>query len=293
VMTTVSQHKMARLWDALTGQPVGEAMTHGNAVLSAQFSPDGQRVVTASRDETARLWDATSGKAIGEAMTHGNAVLSAQFSPDGQRVVTASWDGTARLWDMPTIGSRDTADTPEVVLILADLAEASAGASLQISGQAEVLNVLSTEQVREILKKIAAGFPGAPSTWTPLQRFLKWSVSERRSRTISPFSDLTVAEWIENRIHEKRSVVGLRDPIGTLDGLRAAMYVDPANARLAAHFGRRLADYALKKTTDLIEIRREREEADFQTRRALKLAPDNDEIKKLRAEVVKLLQLPE
>ena len=32
-------------------------------------------------------------------------------------------------------------------------------------------------------------------------------------------------------------------------------------------------------------------EADYQTHRAVKLAPDNDEVKKLREEVVKLLQI--
>ena len=68
-------------------------------VNSAQFSPDGQRVVTASEDNTARLWDAASGKPIGEPMKHEDWVNSAQFSPDGQRVVTASEDKTARLWD--------------------------------------------------------------------------------------------------------------------------------------------------------------------------------------------------
>jgi WD40 repeat protein len=76
-------------------------MRHGGVVNSAEFSPDGQRVVTASQDKRARLWDATSGQAIGEPMEHENEVLSAQFSPDGQRVVTVS-DSKARLWDAQT-----------------------------------------------------------------------------------------------------------------------------------------------------------------------------------------------
>jgi len=69
------------------------------------------------------------------------------------------------------------------------------------------------------------------------------------------------------------------------------MHVDPANARVTAHLGRRLADQALKQDSDSDEARRDRREADFLTSRALKLAPDNDEIKKLRDEVVKLLEL--
>ena len=36
-----------------SGKPIGEPMKHGDWVNSAQFSPDGQRVVTASRDNTA------------------------------------------------------------------------------------------------------------------------------------------------------------------------------------------------------------------------------------------------
>jgi hypothetical protein len=60
--------------------------------------------------------------------------------------------------------------------------------------------------------------------------------------------------------------------------------------RLAAHFGRRLADYALEKGVDPARARRDRAEADFQTGRALKLAPDNDEVKTLRVEVVTMLR---
>jgi hypothetical protein len=76
---------------------------------------------------------------------------------------------------------------------------------------------------------------------------------------------------------------------GTVEGLRAAMQVDSANARITAHLGRRLADQALKRGSDVDEARRTRGEADFLTRRAQKLAPDNEEVKKLRDEVVKRL----
>jgi hypothetical protein len=69
------------------------------------------------------------------------------------------------------------------------------------------------------------------------------------------------------------------------------MQLDPANARLTAHLGRRLADQALKQGSDPDEARRARGEADFPTSGALKLAPDNDEVRRLRDEVVKLLEL--
>ena len=61
---TASGDKTARLWDAASGKPIGEPMKHEDGVGSAQFSPDGQRVVTASKDKTARLWDAASGKQL-------------------------------------------------------------------------------------------------------------------------------------------------------------------------------------------------------------------------------------
>ena len=40
----------ARIWDAQSGQALGAPLQHENWVLSAAFSPDGTRVVTAAPD---------------------------------------------------------------------------------------------------------------------------------------------------------------------------------------------------------------------------------------------------
>src|SRR5262249_8557164 len=98
--------------------------------------------------------------------------------------------------------------------------------------------------------------------------------------------------WIFYRETERR-VSQYTTQEGTVEGLQAAMQFDPANDPLNARLGRRLADQAFKQGGDPDEARLARGEADFLTSRALKLAPNNDEIKKPHEEVVKLLQIPE
>ncbi|MFO0868070.1 MAG: serine/threonine-protein kinase [Pirellulales bacterium] len=101
-LVTGSADGTARLWDAQTGQPLGEVMRHQKSVWAAAFSPDGTRVVTGADDRTARLWDAQTGQPLGEVMRHKKSVWAAAFSPDGTRVVTGSSDKTARVWDAQT-----------------------------------------------------------------------------------------------------------------------------------------------------------------------------------------------
>jgi hypothetical protein len=210
-------------------------------------------------------------------MKHEGEVLSAKFSPDGQRVVTASKDGTARLWDAINVTNKDTS---EDILLFAELAEATAGLTWETIDQTESVKLLAPEQVRASWNGIAGKFSQRTSKLTPFQRFMEWSVSDRRSRTISPSSQITVSEWLKNRIAE-----------GTVEGLQAALQLDPANGRVTAHLGRRLADQALERGIDPEVARRDRGDADFLTSRAQKLSPDSAEVKKLRDEVVKLLKL--
>src|SRR5262249_46645452 len=123
-------------------------------------------------------------------------------------------------------------------------------------------------------------FETATARKTPLQRFLSWSASDPRNRTISPLSKITFSKWTGNKINERN-----------IGALRLAIQIDPTNATLTAHLGRLLGDDALTGRLDEDAARRARGETDFLTSRAQKLAPDNDEVKRLRDEVVRLLEL--
>jgi len=75
---------------------------HDDTVISAAFSPDGRRIVTASVDHSARVWDAATARQLAVLSGHDDMVSSAAWSPDGRRIVTASEDHTARVWDAAT-----------------------------------------------------------------------------------------------------------------------------------------------------------------------------------------------
>ncbi len=49
------------VWDAGTGTALLNLKGHTSLVISACFSPDSTRVVTASYDGTAKVWDAQTG----------------------------------------------------------------------------------------------------------------------------------------------------------------------------------------------------------------------------------------
>ena len=66
---------------------------------SAQFSPDGQQIVSGSHDGTVRIWDAVTGESVQTLEGHTSYVNSAQFSPDGRQIVSGSGDSTVRVWD--------------------------------------------------------------------------------------------------------------------------------------------------------------------------------------------------
>src|SRR6185369_11477120 len=140
-------------------------------------------------------------------------VWSAQFSPDGHRVVTAS-SNSARVWEVPAVSLPVPPWIPK-------LTEAIAGKRFNDHGISEPVPVAELLALKRQLSQ-------NPETnvWT---RWAKWFFADPVDRTISPFSDVTVEEYIQHRIDEN-----------TLESLQEAVKAAPTNGLVLARLTRAL-----------------------------------------------------
>jgi serine/threonine protein kinase/WD40 repeat protein/Flp pilus assembly protein TadD len=121
-VATACEDGAVRLWDAATGEPLGEpfrdAATHP---ISLAFSPDGTALAVGTtrsyqtprgtgllahggRDlydlpAAAHLMDLATGKPRSRPLPHNAAVNQVLFTGDGRHLLTACSDWTVRLWD--------------------------------------------------------------------------------------------------------------------------------------------------------------------------------------------------
>ena len=75
---------------------------HSEVVKAAQYSPDGQFIITGSRDKSAKLWDVASGHELRTFLGHQHTVNQVTFIKDGKYLATSSADNSAKIWEVLT-----------------------------------------------------------------------------------------------------------------------------------------------------------------------------------------------
>ena len=86
-VVTASDDGSVRIWNALTGEPIGAPLQHEKAVKGAWFNPDGTHVLSVTANGHGFIWDVATGRTIGKTLRHIDAINDAVFSPDGSRRV--------------------------------------------------------------------------------------------------------------------------------------------------------------------------------------------------------------
>ena len=110
LLASASSDDTVRLWDPVTGQPVGEPLTGHTGGVHAVCSvalPDGRTLLaSASHDKTLRLWDPVTGQPVGEPLTGHTDWVDALFPvplPDGRTLLASASEGyEVWLWDPVT-----------------------------------------------------------------------------------------------------------------------------------------------------------------------------------------------
>ena len=97
---TTCDNNAAFVWNLSNGERIAGPLEHDEAVQRAEFTPDGDMVLTRS-GATLQLWDVQSGDRVGSPMQHQGAVKVAIFSPQGEFILT-SCENVLQLWDAKT-----------------------------------------------------------------------------------------------------------------------------------------------------------------------------------------------
>ncbi len=98
-IVTAGDDRIARVWEAATGEPSGQPLSHHDRVLSAELSSDSERALTLTADGTAQLWTQLSAVPVAAKLEPGGRFTLAAFSPNGRQLVTATDGAEALLWE--------------------------------------------------------------------------------------------------------------------------------------------------------------------------------------------------
>jgi eukaryotic-like serine/threonine-protein kinase len=232
-LATASKDKTVRLWSSQTGLALLPPLRHEAEVSSVQFAPEGGLLVAITQDQTVRFWEVKNGAVVKTIRPGGTPIV---LSPDGRFLVVEENEGGVRLWDVATAtplsermwlnmtttysygyqgthfslsadGQRLAVDTGSEVRILdlprvsgsvpdwlPRLAEILAGQRITEQG---LLERIAPEEFFALRRSLLAG--GNDDDY---HRWAKWFFADRRSVTVSPFSPITVEQFVKGCLEE-------------------------------------------------------------------------------------------
>ncbi len=144
---------VVRLWDAGTGERLGERHLHADRITALAAGPDGRRLASGGRDKKLALWD-LSGQGEPVVVRLEQAVGALCFTPDGARLVAGGQDRRLTFRN-PADGSPidATGPLPAAVSCAAcspDGRYLAAGTLLQPGGQGGAVAVWELTTLRKI-----------------------------------------------------------------------------------------------------------------------------------------------
>lgn len=92
-----------RLWDASSGEPLGELVGHRCAVNCLSFSFDGKILASCSEDGFIKIWDARRGKKLRTVRPTQLSCSCVVFAPNGRVLASADHESAIRFWDSNTL----------------------------------------------------------------------------------------------------------------------------------------------------------------------------------------------
>lgn len=88
-----------RLWDAVSGKPLGTLEGHTSWICELVFSADGQRLYSAGADQTIRIWDVAQRQCLATLRGSSDEVYGLALAPDGATLASAGKDGAVTFWN--------------------------------------------------------------------------------------------------------------------------------------------------------------------------------------------------
>lgn len=237
-IATACGSKVLRILDVQTGAVSTTRMPDVDAVESARFSPDGQWVMAVTDmpdDDAIQIIDARTGIALGTSFRTEDEIGAARISPEGQWLAAAGWGGTARLWpvqmQLGVSGKRH-----------ADALRALSGVEVNAQGRLVELSPRELAEARDNLRRSVTG-------QTPFDRVIRWHFADPATRTVSPFAQQTVPQFVEHAIDFALHDEVAYDP--ALAALEQAYEADPGHPLIL------LALSVVEKHPDTVRLWRE------------------------------------